>query len=137
MSDAIAVSAQRSIQQQRNQVIATPKCGARGQLGIASATLYTVPTVSNAPVSYPKAILKSIVLCNTDSSARTVTLYLIESGGSVAADRAILSAASVAAGETWVVDFGDGIPLETAETVRGLASVASKVTYRISVVELT
>jgi hypothetical protein len=43
----------------------------------------------------------------------------------------------VAAGETWVVDFGDGIALETAETIRGLASVASKVTYRISVVELT
>jgi hypothetical protein len=137
MSDTIAVSAQRSIQQQRNQVIATPKCGGRGQLGLASATLYTVPTVANAPVSHPKAILKSIVLCNTDSSARTVTIYLIESGGAVAADRAILSAASVAAGETWVVDFGDGIALETAETIRGLASVASKVTYRISVVELT
>jgi hypothetical protein len=76
MSDTIAVSAQRSIQQQRNQVIATPKCGGRGQLGLASATLYTVPTVANAPVSHPKAILKSIVLCNTDSSARTVTIYL-------------------------------------------------------------
>lgn len=136
MSDTLTVPVNRGIQQQRNQITSTPKCGARGQLAAASATLYTAPTGTTPTGDYPKALLRSIVLCNTDSSARTVTLYGIESGGSVATNRALLSAASMAAGETWVIDFGD-MPLEQGETVRGLASVANVVTYRVSVVELT
>lgn len=123
---------------QREQVIRTPKCGARGQLGSSNGTLYTSPSVSSPTGATQGALLKSIILCNTDSTARTVTIYLVESGGSAAANRAILSAATIAAATTTVLTFPDDTcPLDSGETVQGLASSASVVTYRINVVELT
>lgn len=128
----------RPIFVQREQVIRTPKCGARGQLGSSNGTLYTAPSVSSPTGATQGALLKSLILCNTDSSARTVTIYLVESGGSAAANRAILSAATIAAATTTVLTFPDDTcPLDSGETVQGLASSASVVTYRINVVELT
>lgn len=124
--------------QKREQVIRTPKCGARGQLGSSNGTLYTSPSVSSPTGATQGALLKSIVLCNTDSTARTATIYLVESGGSAAANRAILSAVTIAAATTMILSFPDETcPLDSGETVQGLADSASKVTYRINVVELT
>ena len=123
---------------QREQIIRTPKCGARGQLGSSNGTLYTSPSVSSPTGATQGALLKSIVLCNTDSTARTATIYLVESGGSAAANRAILSAVTIAAATTMILSFPDETcPLDSGETVQGLADSASKVTYRINVVELT
>lgn len=128
----------RPVLVQREQIIRTPKCGARGQLGSSNGTLYTSPSVSSPTGATQGALLKSIVLCNTDSTARTVTIYLVESGGSAAANRAILSGATIAAATTTVLTFPDETcPLDSGETVQGLADSASKVTYRINVVELT
>ena len=122
----------------REQIIRTPKCGGRGQLGTSSTTLYTAPSDTSPTGSTQGAILKSIILCNTDSSARTVTLYLIESGGSVADNRAVFKDLTIAAKTTTVLTFPDDCcPLDSGETVRGLADSASVVTYRISVVEIT
>lgn len=122
----------------REQVIRTPKCGARGQLSNSNGTLYTAPSGTSPTGSTQGAILKSLILCNTDSSARTVTIYVVESGGSAAANRAILSAASIPANTTVTFTFPDDtFPMDGGETVQGLASTASVVTYRINVVELT
>lgn len=122
----------------REQVIRTPKCGARGQLNSSNGTLYTAPSATSPTGSTQGALLKSLVLCNTDSSARTVTIYVVESGGSAAANRAILSAFSIAANTTTIYSFADEIfPMDSGETVQGLASAANVVTYRINVVELT
>ena len=122
----------------REQVIRTPKCGARGQLGSSNGTLYTAPSVSSPTGATQGALLKSIVLCNTDSAAHTATIYLVESGGSAAANRAILSGATIAAATTTILTFPDDTcPMDSGETVQGLADSASKVTYRINVVELT
>lgn len=122
----------------REQVIRTPKCGARGQLSNSNGTLYTAPSDTSPTGSTQGAILKSLILCNTDSSAQTVTIYVVESGGSAAANRAILSAASIPANTTVTFTFPDDtFPLDSGETVQGLASTASVVTYRINVVELT
>ena len=135
----VSAALQPSLQfSQREQVIRTPKCGARGQLSNSNGTLYTSPSVSSPTGATQGALLKSIILCNTDSTARTVTIYLVESGGSAAANRAILSAATIAAATTTVLTFPDDTcPLDSGETVQGLASSASVVTYRINVVELT
>lgn len=123
---------------QREQVIRTPKCGARGQLSGSNATLYTAPSVASPTGNTQGALLKSIVLCNTDSVSRTVTLYAVESGGSAAANRAILSAMTIAAATTVTLTFPDDcFPLDSGETIQGLASSASVVTYRINVVEIT
>lgn len=114
-----------------------PANGGRGQLGTSSATLYTAPSGSTPTGNTQKARLKKLLLNNTDSAARTVTIYLIESGGSVADNRAILKTVSIPATTLWVLDFGpDGITLEGLETVRGLASTANVVTYRVDVEEM-
>lgn len=122
----------------REQVIRTPKCGARGQLSNSNGTLYTAPSASSPTGATQGALLKSIVLCNTDTANRTVTLYAVESGGSAAANRAVLSAAIIGPGVTITIAFADDeFPLDSGETIQGLADSASKVTYRINVVELT
>lgn len=122
----------------RDQVIRTPKCGARGQLTGSNATLYTAPSVTSPTGSTQGALLKSIVLCNTDTAARTVTMYVVESGGSAAANRMILSVMSIAASTTVTLTFPDDtFPMDSGETVQGLADTTLKVTYRINVVELT
>lgn len=122
----------------REQVIRTPKCGARGQLSNSNGTLYTAPSDTSPTGSTQGAILKTLVLCNTDSSTRTVTIYVVESGGSAAANRMILSVMPIAAGQTLELFYADDeFPLDSGESIQGLASTASVVTYRINVVELT
>jgi hypothetical protein len=109
-----------------------------GQLTASSTTLYTapsVPTIANSVGLNPKAIVRLISLCNTDSSARTVTLYLVESGGSVADNRAITKAVSIPANYTWILDNLE-IVLEAGDTIRGLADTTLKVTVYIGGEEL-
>lgn len=126
----------RVVQTQRDQVTLFPKCGGRGQLSGSSSTLYTAPSGTTPTGSTQGALLKSIILCNTDSSARTVTIYLVESGGSAADNRAILKDLSIAAKTTHTEFFPDDCcPLDSGETVRGLASANTTVTYRVNVVE--
>lgn len=137
MSDAPVLPRSRELVQQRSQVTATPKNLGRGQFTGSNATVYTAPSTTTPTGSTRKTLLTGITLCNTDSSARTVTLYLVESGGSAADNRAILKDASIAAKTMWHIDLGQGIPLESGETIQGLADTTLKVTYRFSGVELT
>lgn len=88
-----------------------------------STTLYTAPAST-------KAIVKEILLCNTDSVALTVTLYL---NGS-AAGNALLSALSLAAGETKIISLST--VLETGQTIKGGASASGVVACTISGVEV-
>ena len=113
-----------------------PTCGARGQLSGSSTTLYTAPTGTTPTGNTQKAKLKAILLHNTDSVDRTITIYIIESGGSVADNRAMLKAVTIPTGKLWIIEFGDGVTLEGGETVRGLASTANVITYRIDVEEM-
>lgn len=123
---------------QREQVIRTPKCGARGQFTGSNATLYTAPSVTSPTGSTQGAMLKSVILCNTDTTARTVTMYIVESGGSAADNRCLYKDYSIAAKTTSVLLFADDeCPLDSGETVQGLADTTLKVTYRLGVVELT
>lgn len=119
----------------RDRWIETPINMGYGQLTAASVTLYTAPNGSIAGAASQKAVLTEIWLCNTDTSARTVTLYVVESGGSAADNRAILKDVPIAAKTTyrqecWCV-------LESNETIRGLADTTLKVTYRFSGKALT
>lgn len=114
-----------------------PICGGRGQLSGSNATLYTAPSATTPLGSTQKAKLYSITLCNTDTATRTCVIYLVESGGTAADNRAILRDYSLAAKQTSIIEFGlKGITLESGETVQGLADVASKVTYRLEVAQL-
>ncbi len=119
----------------RDRWIVTPKCGGRGQFPNATTTLYTAPTGSIAGAASQKSRLIEIVIANTDSSARTVTIYAVETGGTADAARMILPGVSIPAATSWVLAFNT--PLESGETIQGKASVSAVVTYRISVEEMT
>ncbi len=122
------------------QVIRIPRCGARGQLPSSAGVLYTAPALTSVPGSssnYGTSILTSVILCNTTGGAVTYTLYLVESGGSVADNRKLFKAISLGAGETDIVEFGnDGCPMNDGETLQGLAGSATSITYRVNVEEL-
>lgn len=96
---------------------------ANGQLAAAKATLYTTPGAT-------QAVIRSITLVNTDSSARTVNLYVNGTGTS---RRITPKDLSLAAGTMHEIDRV--ITLEAADIVEGDASVANVVDYVISGVE--
>jgi hypothetical protein len=80
-----------------------------------------------------QAIVKEIILCNTDTGAITVTLNYLKTGGTLAKGT-ILSAYSIAAGETKILSLSS--VLNAADTIKGLASTADKVTLYVSGVEI-
>lgn len=97
---------------------------AQGQLSNSVGTLYTVPAATST-------IVHHIILVNTDVADRTARLYI---GGTADANE-ILPPSTILTGG-WAED--DGVhTLETGQTIRGYASVASKVTYTIEGVEIT
>lgn len=110
-------------------MLAIPKTFGNGQLGSSVATLYTAPTGVNQ-----SAIVKEIWLCNTTASDYTYTLYSVPSGGTTDATKELANAVSLPAGYTHVLQIAH--VLDLGEALRGLASSASKITYRISGVEL-
>jgi hypothetical protein len=93
-----------------------------------SATTTTV--LYTAPAS-TTAILKEIVLCNTDTVDRTVT---IQAGSGTGVASRILSAYIVKAGTTSIFTFSTVVL--TGETITGGASAASVVGCKISGGEL-
>jgi len=115
-----------------------PKAFYIGQLAGTAGTLYTAPaafTVANAVGLNPKAMIERIWLCNTDTATRTITLYLVESGGSTADNRAILKDYPMNPKTDRSID--GPFYLEAAGLVRGLADVADKVTVTIHGTEMT
>lgn len=126
----------RQINVQQTTVTPVPTPVATALLTGTAATLYTAPSTSTPIGSIARAKLHNVTFCNTDSSARTITLYLVASGGSAGTSNTVIAAASIPAGKTWTFDAGAfGIPLANGETIQGKASVTSVVTYRISVEE--
>jgi hypothetical protein len=119
--------------------ILTQKILARGQLPSSVGVLYTAP-VSNTGA---KAIVKELWLSNTDTATRTITLYVVEAGGAVADNRAVMKDITIAA-KTWyriptsfVLDSAVIGSTLTGDTLQGLSDAASKITYLVSGVELS
>lgn len=63
--------------------IITPVKLGRGGITAVLATFYTVPTLT-------RAIVKTIDICNTTTSAITVTVYLVQNGGSAAGSNTLI-----------------------------------------------
>jgi hypothetical protein len=131
---------QQSIFQSREQVIRIPRCGARGQLTTTNnTTVYTAPSMTNNPTgaTIATSYLTSLVLSNFDSSARTITAYMVESGGSAATNRLILPTVSLAANTVATFTYGSqGCPMESGETLILDAGTADTIAYRVNVEEL-
>lgn len=115
-----------------------PKPFAYGQLAGFVAILYTAPATKTGCF----AIIKEIWLMNMDTVEHTVTIYVVEAGGSVADNRVIMSV-TIDAKRMYRLPaatvLGSAIVSTTltGDTIRGFADTANKVTYRISGVEST
>lgn len=108
----------------------TPKRMVSGsQIAATATTYYTATNV--------KARIDSCALTNTTGGAITVTMYLVPSGGTADATNTVLSAYSVAAGQTYVPPGVVGQWLEEGGTLQALASSATSVTLVASGVEWT
>jgi hypothetical protein len=99
------------------------------QLTGSAATYYTATGV--------KARIDAMALTNTTAGAVTATVHLVPSGGSAAASNCVMSARSLAAGETIIVSGAIGQWLAAGGTIQALASSATSITLVCSGVEFT
>ena len=97
---------------------------ADGQLANSKGTIYTTPAST-------EAIIKSIILVNTNTSSETVNLYFKASGGT--SRRLIPKDTSLPASNSLIMD--DLVTLEAADILEGDTTTASKVDFVISGVE--
>lgn len=97
---------------------------ADGQLGTTKATLYTAPTSK-------QAVISTIRLVNTSSSAVKINLYFKASGGT---SRRLLPK-DMEFGARFSAVLDDEITLEAADIIEGDATIASAVDYIISGIE--
>lgn len=103
---------------------------AGSQLTTSAATYYTAPALTTT-------IIRKLSFTNTSGGAVTVTVYLITSGGSASASNTIVSARSLAAGETWSCADAEGQVLEPAGFIQALASAGTSITVIGSGIEIT
>ena len=91
------------------------RLGGPTQLGTTTTTIGTVPAARNW-------VIKQIIICNTDTTDRTVTLSI---GTAATAANRIMSALPIGANDIMV--FDTALVLTAAETLQGLSDSASVV----------
>ncbi|WLE58392.1 hypothetical protein GIY62_14780 [Burkholderia plantarii] len=91
------------------------------QLGTAAAVLYTAPAGTTSTVN-------SFALTNTSASPVPVTMYRVPSGGDAGATNCLMSAFSLAAGQTYVPNQVIGLHLSPGMTLQAFAGTAAAVT---------
>lgn len=92
----------------------------------ASQTLiYTVPSTLN------RLVLSTFRVVNTDTTARTLTVWIVQTGESIADKHQAYVSKSLKLGETAVLSEIIGEPLGVGDMIYAQASVADKVTITI------
>lgn len=79
-----------------------------------------------------RTIVDKFTATNTTASAATLTVRLVPSGGAAGAGNTVLSAKSIAAGETYNCPEVVGHVLESGDFISTLAGTASAITIRAS-----
>jgi hypothetical protein len=85
----------------------------------------TTTTICTAATGYAE-IIKQIIICNTDTIDRTVTLAI---GSAATAANRLMSALPIGANDIMVWDTA--IVLAAGETLQGLSDTAAKVTVTV------
>ena len=98
-----------------------------GQPGTGDTLLYTAPALTTTYV-------RSIHICNTTGTARTVTLGL-NSAAALAAANHFISAVTIPPNGTY--DWSGNQVLEAGQTIRALQENATACTFHISGIEAT
>ena len=96
------------------------------QLGATNTTIYT---------SSGETAVTALFLCNTHSADVTVSIHVVESGGTAADNRLILKDYNIPAGDTLTFEW-EKLILGNGDFISGLASSASKITVTSSYVEV-
>lgn len=91
------------------------------QLTTSAATYYTTPANTLTTIS-------AMTLTNTTAGAITATIHLIPSGGSATASNMVLSARTLAAGESYNVAPAIGQTMAAGGFVQALASAGASIT---------
>lgn len=99
------------------------------QLTTSATTIYTATNV--------RAQVHAATFVNTTAGAITVTIYLVPNGGSAGAANTLLSARSLAAGESYKVIELIGQWLSAGDTIQALASAATSISVMIGGIEQT
>lgn len=100
------------------------------QLTVAAAVYYTTPANTLTTIA-------ACTLTNTSAGAVTVTMYLVPSAGAPGAANCILSARTLAAGESYNVGSAIGQTLPAGATLQALASAGTAITLVASGYETT
>jgi len=85
----------------------------------------TTTTICTAAAGYAE-VIKQIVICNTDTIDRTVTLAI---GSAATAANRLMSAMPIGANDVMIWDTA--LVLSAGETLQGLSDTASKVTVTV------
>lgn len=99
------------------------------QLTNVDAAYYTSPTLVTSKIG-------RAVFCNTTGSAVTITAG-ITAGGALTAATTLISARSVAPGETYVSPELAGATIPAGSAIRALASANSAITFTASGITIT
>lgn len=94
----------------------------------STGTLYTAPAY---------AMVTAINVTNTSSAYVTLTVYVVPSGGSAGDSNALVSAKTLAPGESYQCPEVQGQVLSGNDTLQAVASAASSLNIRASGVEFT
>lgn len=100
------------------------------QVANVATTYYTTPANTKTTIS-------AMTATNTTAGAVTLTVHLVPSGGVAGADNCILSARTLAAGETFNVASAIGQTLEAGGLIQALAGSAASITLVASGYETT
>jgi len=108
----------------------TPKKIIAGsQLTASAATYYTAPANTRTKIT-------KLTFTNSDTVARTVTLYLVPSGGSAGVTNLLVKAFPVGPGATYEAYEAEGHVLMTGDFIQALADSAGQVTIQASGLEI-
>jgi hypothetical protein len=101
-------------------------------LSNSAAVIYDsdTPTVAGATKLDNVTIIKQIIVCNTDTSARTFTLYL-DTNSTAAASETLFNAVSLAVNETKIINTSIVLRADKDQKIMALASVSNKVTITL------
>jgi hypothetical protein len=94
------------------------------QLGNSDASVYTAPTQTTAKIG-------RVVFCNTSVSATTITAG-ITTGGALGASTTLISARSIAPGESYVSPELAGQVIPAGSQLHAYAGAATSVTLAVS-----
>ena len=99
-------------------------------LAVATTTQYTVPAGT-------RCIIDKATVVNTTATTRTFSVYLVPSGGSVAASNYVVESRAVVSDETYLCPELVGQVLPPGDSIATEASAATALALRISGREVT